>query len=382
VIQVFHCAGYKAFGEPVKLDTPLVTVFFGKNNSGKTTLVRLPVLIAASLTNPDSFYALSAHGLTFGSSFTDLTTASDPHPSIFLGIQWSARRRLAVTLQHVTSQQDADSVQPTFVQVDGTAKTIGLQSKQTETSRTLVDSVLNPSAVRRLDERIATLQALLDGLVHIPSARPRIQTIYAARPSTGWTVDEVPYILRSNRRVLNSVDDWFQQNLDGSGVDVDQAAFAFRLVETRQANAVNFTQSGRGLQSALPVVTLLLAVASGMRRSPLVIVEEPEAHLHPSVHGDMADLVLSCVGKSQLMIETHSENFLLRLRRRIAEGQISHNDVALYFVDDFHRVLRVPLDEFGGTDQWPLGIFESDVEEARSIVEAKISAMAATGDGK
>jgi len=35
------------------------------------------------------------------------------------------------------------------------------------------------------------------------------------------------------------------------------------------------------------------------------------------------------------------------------------------------------LDEYGGTDRWPTGIFESDIEEASAIVEAKISAMTA-----
>jgi len=191
----------------------------------------------------------------------------------------------------------------------------------------------------------------------------------------------VPYILRSRSRLLDAVDEWFQKYLDRSGVDIDQAAFAFRLVEVRDESIVNFTQSGRGPQSSLPVVTLLLAVASGIKRSPLVIIEKPETHLHPSVHGDVADLVLRSAKKTQIIVETHSENFLLRIRRRIAEGFISNDDVALYFVDDAHNVVRIPLDHFGGTDRWPTGIFESDIEEASAIVEAKISAMTAL-DGK
>jgi predicted ATPase len=168
--------------------------------------------------------------------------------------------------------------------------------------------------------------------------------------------------------------------MDQTGVGIDQAAFAFRLIESHKDYAVNFAQSGRGPQSALPVVTLLLAIATGTRRCPLVVVEEPEAHLHPSVHGDVADLVISCSSKSQMIVETHSENFLLRIRRRIAEQAISHEDVALYFVDDSHDVSKVPLDSFGATEQWPTGIFEGDIEEARAIVEAKISAMAGLGE--
>jgi predicted ATPase len=380
MIQALQCEGYKAFRGSLRLETPQLTIFFGKNSSGKTTLARLPLLVAASLTNPEQFYALSARGLTFASSFTDLASTVDPHPSLSLGIEWSISRRLIITLQHISSQQDSDSVQPSFIQVDNTRRTIKLRPARTETSRGLVDTQLSQAAQRRLDQRIATLRDLLDDLIHIPSARPTIEAIYSVRPPTAWVTEEVPYILRSRRRLLNAVDEWFQKYFDRSSVSIDQAAFAFRLVETRDDLAVNFAQSGRGPQSSLPIVTLLLAVASGMKRSPLVIVEEPEAHLHPSVHGDIADLVLSCAKRSQIIVETHSENFLLRLRRRIAEGLIENNEIALYFIDDAHNVTKIPLDDFGGTDQWPVGIFESDIEEARGIVEAKISSMPGLGD--
>ena len=267
--------------------------------------------------------------------------------------------------------------QPSFIQVDGARRVIKLGSRKTRTARDLVNSKLSPEIQVRLDQRIDTLKDLLENLIYIPSFRPTIKPIYSVRPPSAWIIDEVPYILNSRRRLLDAVDEWFQKYLDRSGIGIDQAAFAFRLVEARDEAVVNFTQSGRGPQSSLPVVTLLLAIASGMKRSPLVIIEEPEAHLHPSVHGDIADLVLRCVEKTQIIVETHSENFLLRMRRRIAEGLLSKDDIALYFIDDIHNVIKVPLDEYGGTDRWPTGIFESDIEEASAIVEAKISAMTA-----
>lgn len=377
MIIELQCEGYKAFKAPVKVDIPRLTIFFGKNSSGKTTLARLPILIAASMTNPEQFYSLSAHNLDFASSFTDLASTIDPHPSLTLGVRWSARRSLMTRLQHVSSQQDPDYVQPSFIQVDRTSRTIKLDSKRSRTARDLIDSQLPAATQLRLDQRINSLKDLLETLVHIPSFRPTIEPIYSVRSPSAWVIDEVPYILHSRHRLLDAVDEWFRKYLDGSGVGIDHAAFAFRLVEKRDDAIVNFTQSGRGPQSSLPVVTLLHAIASGMKRSPLVIVEEPEAHLHPSVHGDMADLVLRCAEKTQLIVETHSENFLLRVRRKIAEGRISKDDIALYYIDEAHSVIKISLDEYGGTDNWPTGVFESDIEEAGAIVEARISAMRA-----
>ena len=126
MIQNIQCAGYKAFSDNLKLDLRPITIFFGKNNSGKTTLARLPVQIAASLSNTDSFYALSARGINFGSSFSDLANISNPHPAVFLGIQWSPRRNLALELQHVSSQEEPDTVQPTYIRVNGFQRSISL----------------------------------------------------------------------------------------------------------------------------------------------------------------------------------------------------------------------------------------------------------------
>jgi len=144
---------------------------FRKKQQRQNDTLRLPILIAASLTNSDQIYALSVHGLTFGLSFTDIANTTDPHLSLTLGLQWLTRKRLVVTLQHVASQQDSDSVQPSFIQVDGTRRNIKLTPKRTETFRDLVDSQLPPAVQHRLDDHIMTLRDLLRDLIHIPSFR-------------------------------------------------------------------------------------------------------------------------------------------------------------------------------------------------------------------
>jgi predicted ATPase len=375
MLQEIQSRGYKAFGDRLALKLRPITVFFGKNNSGKTSLARLPIVIAAGFTESESLYSLAARGLSFGSSFAELASMDNPHPSISYGIKWSQRKRISIDLQHIASSEDRDRVQPTSVEVNGYRREISLLNRAPRSALTLVEGVLSEAALRGFTQRTADLRVLLETLVHIPSSRPRINGLYDTRVPEGWTAEEVPYLLQARQRLLRDVDQWFQRNLDNAGVDIDQAAFAFRLVETRGDLAVNLTQSGRGLQSALAVTTLLLGIASGVKSSPLTIVEEPEAHLHPSVHGAMADLVIASALKSQVIVETHSENFLLRLRRRIAEKRLSREDVILYFVDEAHHVHEIALDEFGATTNWPVGVFESDVEEARAIVEAKLSMM-------
>jgi hypothetical protein len=87
VLNTIQCRGYRAFGRPTSLSLRAITVIFGKNNSGKTTLVRLPIFIMASSLDRH-MYSLSALGTRFGASFTDLASVDQPHPRLFVGLSW------------------------------------------------------------------------------------------------------------------------------------------------------------------------------------------------------------------------------------------------------------------------------------------------------
>jgi predicted ATPase len=66
-----------------------------------------------------------------------------------------------------------------------------------------------------------------------------------------------------------------------------------------------------------------------------VILEQPEIHLHPAAQSALGDVLLDAVkdNGTQLIVETHSEHLLHRIQRRIAEEGVSKDDVALYFVN-------------------------------------------------
>ena len=67
----------------------------------------------------------------------------------------------------------------------------------------------------------------------------------------------------------------------------------------------------------------------------ILILEQPEAHLHPSAQSELGDVLVDVVKNRnvQIILESHSAFMLHRLQRRIAEEeeQISEKDTALYF---------------------------------------------------
>lgn len=62
------------------------------------------------------------------------------------------------------------------------------------------------------------------------------------------------------------------------------------------------------------------------------IIEQPELHMHPAACGVVADLYLTAMRNNVVFVETHSKEFLLRIRRRIAEG-LNSEDFNIIYVD-------------------------------------------------
>jgi predicted ATPase len=145
---------------------------------------------------------------------------------------------------------------------------------------------------------------------------------------------------------------------------------------------VKLTDVGFGVSQVLPVIVECFYVPA---RS-IVIFEQPEIHLHPRVQADLADLFVDAIRarenssprECQFIVESHSEHFLRRLQRRIAEEKLSKDDAALYFVDTFGSaasIQELDLDLFGNIANWPEGFFGDEMEDAVARSEAQARRM-------
>jgi predicted ATPase len=122
---------------------------------------------------------------------------------------------------------------------------------------------------------------------------------------------------------------------------------------------------GYGIGQLLPVI-----VQSLLARDGLVLIEQPEVHLHPRLQAEVADLFLDTVnsGRAQLLVETHSEHLVLRLLRRVREGALRPEDLAILYVDldddGAAFIRRLDVDQEGDlVDGWPGGFFDERLTE-------------------
>lgn len=133
---------------------------------------------------------------------------------------------------------------------------------------------------------------------------------------------------------------------------------SYSLFDGHRAKNVGF-----GLSYTLPIiVALLLAAAKG---NTIVLLENPEAHLHPRGQVEMAQLVAMAVQCGvQVIVETHSDHFFdgIRIAVKAAEGtSLAARTLAYWFELDKNKNTQYEqcsMDSDGRMIKWPEGMFD------------------------
>ncbi len=134
------------------------------------------------------------------------------------------------------------------------------------------------------------------------------------------------------------------------------------------------TDVGFGVSQILPVLVLLYYVPE----DSIVLMEQPEIHLHPSVQSALADLMLAVAEhrRVQIIVESHSEHLLRRFQRRVAEGTVASSDLMLYFVRTNNGAAELndlKLNKWGEIENWPEKLFGDEMGEIAAISTAALN---------
>ena len=173
---------------------------------------------------------------------------------------------------------------------------------------------------------------------------------------------------------------------DGLSVKALGGSARHELLIAREGTQVNLKDVGVGVSQVLPVIVAALFAAPGN----IVIVEEPESHLHPLAAALLAELFAE-VSKEhgvQFIVETHSEHLFRRMQTLIARQQVVNSDCAMYFVErsgNSATLKALTANEYGAITNWPDKFFGDAIgearEQARARVERQVESAGGTGAG-
>ncbi len=395
---------YKAFEAEYHLDIKPLTILIGPNSSGKSVIARLPLLLERGFSGKSvAPLDLEFDGLDFGAVFKELVYNQSPRSNLRIGFsfededgqQWSVAVRIQgyeeyqiLIVQHFELLKNGSSV--------FTAQWTG-DDPNTEPDRYFVESLDREMRI----EFVGLLPNILLDEIDIQNLlRQRLRVNYLGpfrekpqrtyRYSGGRHTDvgpggsQAPQILaseasRKERKILEDLGQWFHEHLGGWKIDVAKEGVGFSLVLYNPKNPmlkVNLRDVGTGIAQVLLMVVQRMFDEVHGATGGLEVVEQPELHLHPQAHGDLADLYVAACHKvnTRFLIETHSELFLLRLRRRIAEGKLNPENVVFYWVkgtDEKEKIIPINIDESGETDTWPTDVFSDAYKEITAIRRAQ-----------
>ena len=170
---------------------------------------------------------------------------------------------------------------------------------------------------------------------------------------------------RGPRLLKYEVEQWLSEMtrpIQVTGVRPSEMTVAELRYRTPDARWVRSTNMGFGLTYALPIILGGLIAEPG----GLLIVENPEAHLHPAGQSRMGVFLAWLASKGvQVIVETHSDHVLNGIRRAVAEfGYLPADDALLHFFghpedsDEGQTHRSLLLSSSGALSAWPRGFFD------------------------
>ncbi|MGO9058380.1 MAG: DUF3696 domain-containing protein [Candidatus Binataceae bacterium] len=457
MIRQLRIQNFKAWKDTGKIRLAPITVFFGSNSSGKSSINQLLLMLKQTAQSPDRKRILH---LGDENTIIDLGTIQDvvfghtDRPSISFDIEWSLPTSLMVTDPRSRERYAGDGAgfYCSITQVNGKTPRLSVEKMEyrlLENGKPVIKVQMTPESSEsgrydlectgytlvRQPGRVWKLPApirfygfpdevkayyqnadfVADLTFSFEQLLAQVHYLGPLRdyPSRSYTWSgEVPSdvgqfgeraveaILAAQDRTLSRgykaksqafeavIARWLREmglieEFETRPIAQHRKEYEVILRTKGSRHRVNLTDVGFGLSQVLPVLVQCFYVPA----NSTIIFEQPEIHLHPRVQSALADLFIETIQAKeyghprnvQVMIESHSEHFLRRLQRRVAEGVIAPKDTALYFCmpgGEGSSIRELEVDLFGNISNWPTDFFGDEMEDIAAMTDAAMKRAA------
>jgi len=380
MIDAIHLSHFKCFSS---LDLPLgeLTLLTGRNATGKSSIIQSLLLLHQGFSSmaPGHAFPLNGEIVSLG-AFADVLDGRSGRKCFSLGMasgdfrldfsfESDDKSALVAPLVKVTESRNGDSTDHAGIEGSPTAWAKDLAS----------------DAPRRLMDLVQTL-------LHVSTERIGPRETYAADPSgdgqlgprgeyTAWFLHrngdrEVAETLRRPEtppQLIRQTEAWLAHFFPGAAFEVerikDTNLLTLRFRTSTKDDFHRPSNVGYGLSHLLPV----LVGGLGVRRGAILVVENPEAHLHPSAQAEIgAFLSAVAAAGAQVVIETHSDHVLNGVRLAVKKGVLNHETTRIHYFnprDSGAQVVSPMIRADGSLDQWPAGFFDQIEKDLDQLTE-------------
>ena len=426
---------FRLFDDEVNIRFRPITVLIGRNSSGKSSIVKFLLMLQQSIASGGAqFLATEGDKVALG-AFSELKNALTRKRNLSfeltienthaeLGFALSSyldssedlenahlvykagatvsygrrvrRGRSTFSLTNATSQKnvltfgnnilDDSNFWNYPLRLEG-SENLDIKDDDDRSSEDILESITRRT--ERMIRNMAELDVIvvpryyIDSIRHLSPVRDESQRVIVASPPPSDNVGQRgQFALPHLQQLEADRDDRYEMVLQyiQSVVSIDRVRFRTSSGYLSQALGRNqitgadvlIADFGFGVSQCLPI----LVQGAIMPPHSTLMVEQPEAQLHPTAQLELGSFFADLWKQRQVasVIETHSDNILLRLRRLIARGDLPHEDVSVaYFTFDEDNgnmpiVKNLDINEDGSMQPGlPMEFFGADVIEGLQL---------------
>ena len=412
MIAELSAQNFKSWEDTGKLQFAPLTGFFGANNSGKTSILQLLLLLKQTVMEENLNFPLNFrvpnNSLVNLGDFDTVIHRHDPVLKLGISVSWKLHRKITIRGNSIDSLSHSTSIvkkynnmmlehfhytagENDFV-IGWTDQGYRLRNNTIDVKPFRCYGVVNPTGP--LEEFLPLREAFEDLFDHLHYLGPRRDD---PRHDYSWRVshpkdigrygeDMISALLSSRVRQLSIEEQilkWLQRldlidSYTINSISDTEQNYELLVQQYEDGPEVGLTDVGFGVSQILPVLTLCYYAPEGS----ILILEQPEAHLHPKAQSELADVLIDVVKNRniQIILESHSEHLLLRLMRRIAEGEeceegISVDKTAFHFCEiegGNSKAEQLKVDEYGNISNWPKDFFGDEMGDVAKKTKAEM----------
>ncbi|MDA7955889.1 MAG: AAA family ATPase [Gammaproteobacteria bacterium] len=415
MLKELKISNFRGFGNEIKVRFAPITVLIGRNNAGKSSIIKFLLMLQQSLeTGSAGFLAARGSRVNLG-RFADLRNvkSGEKYLRFSLEVEEKGSPRDAVWLQLAHKGQHAleEIRYMTEATVHYKARSDSFQGKdhkvmlysgKKEILRRSMRITPNSSFLDFEDEQqkdlsekkddanitmsvnaekacVEILRRKIAAIGHILPIRepvlPRVLDTGEPAPAS-----EVGQRGQYAMHHLQKIDDlrenrgaFIRQHLEKvmgiANIKFSKTADGFmrcHAVNKKTMAKVNIADFGFGVSQCIPIVVQ----GAIMDPNTMLMVEQPEVQVHPSAQLEMGGFFADLWKKRQVasVIETHSANILLRLRRLVKRGDLDSSEVSIFYLDfqkGQSKIKNIAIRDDGSLSRGiPMRFFGEDIIEA------------------
>ncbi len=198
-------------------------------------------------------------------------------------------------------------------------------------------------------------------------------------------------ILNSDGDLLSNVNFWLTEIFKYTKIDttyIDEANIALLKIKNHKngeyESPVNMPY---GISYLLPIIVSCLVRQIPKNRlfenyiyedeeNELIVIENPEAHLHPFAQSKLGYFLAKMSKHIQIIVETHSEHIINGIRLATLEDDVDKNEIIINFLESNEKSIQpeikeIMIDEFSDLSDWPLGFFDQQAIDVSKIFQER-----------